>query len=275
MSMQTVVSDILWNLDIIGSISNHQTLLVDGDRLAFDTRYFQSIRRPFTGDSRTQILAAISKTFKVFEEVLHSYQCNSYISDNTTHIHQEQLEIADNILTNLNNLTSRQADVATGLSTLATFERYNDDSAFKIEMNRFSDHMKKLCRKCEILKDKMVQRMPATGSCCYKILPEHKGSNGLTRRYKNHHHPPRPSMMTPPPPPPPPPPMLSTTSPNASNSNAISSEAATPSPSVGSTRTDQNLTAFTMMQSRGIPLPFSHEKQEEENNEHEHEEDLE
>jgi len=168
MALQTVVADILWNLDIIGAVSNHQTLLVDGDKLAFDTRYLQWLRRPVTGDSRSQILAAVDKTFQLFEEVLHSYQCNSYISNTTTHVHQEQLEIADNILNNLQNLMSRKTHVNNGLSTLSTFERYNDDSGFKIEMNRFSERMQKLCRKCETLKQKMIQRMPQR-TCCYNI----------------------------------------------------------------------------------------------------------
>lgn len=53
--LSVIVSDMLLNLDILGSISNHQTLMVDGDRLRFDTRYAQWIRRSVTGDSRAQI----------------------------------------------------------------------------------------------------------------------------------------------------------------------------------------------------------------------------
>lgn len=172
MSLATVVSDILWNLDIISSIGSHQTLLVDGDKLGFDTRYMQWLRRPMTGDSREEILHAINKTFKLFEEVLHSYQCNSYINNAISHVHQEQLEIADNILTNLKNLMKRKDKVVQGLITLSTFERYNNDSGFKIEMKRFEERMMKLYQKSEQIEQKMLQKLPHH-SCCYTIpLPE-------------------------------------------------------------------------------------------------------
>lgn len=159
MALQSVVGDILWNLDVVGAIDNHQTLLVQGDRLAFDTRYFQFIRRPVSGNSRQQILTTLEKTFILFEEVIQSYQSNNYVNSSTP-LTSEQIEVADNIMCNLKNLIHRQALVIHGLTTLSTFERYNQDSSFKLEMNRFIERISKLCRKCETLVSKLQTRLP-------------------------------------------------------------------------------------------------------------------
>jgi hypothetical protein len=175
MALNTVVNDILWNLDTIGSINNHQTLLVTGDRLNFDTRYMQFIRRPFTGDSRDQILNTVEKTFKLFEEVLHSYQCNHYLNPQAKHIHQEQVEIADNIVNNIYALKERKDAVIQGLTTLSTFERYNDDSGFKIKMKGFMERIVKLYAKCESIQQRITSRLPnacgpnTQSSCCYQV----------------------------------------------------------------------------------------------------------
>jgi len=158
MSLSMVVSDILWNLDVLGAVTNHQTLLVSGDKLAFDNRYLQWVRRPISGDSRSHILSALEKTFGLFEEVLQSYQSNIYVNT-AGNLSHEQSEIADNILINLKNLVDRQECVNTGLNTLMTFERYNHDSAFKIEMNRFMERMDRLCKKCQNLTSR-IEKAP-------------------------------------------------------------------------------------------------------------------
>jgi len=177
MSLQCVTEDILWNLDILGSISNHQTLLVDGRKLDFDNRTLQWLRRPITGDSRDQILDAIKHTFVMFEEVLRSYQCNAYLHPDLKHIHQEQLEVVETIMTNLDSLVARQQNVKRGLSTLATFERYNTDSGFRIQLNQFTEKMDKLCEKCHHLKEKLSAKS-AKGhqSCCFRVDPVEKPS---------------------------------------------------------------------------------------------------
>jgi hypothetical protein len=156
MALSVVVGDVLWNFDIIASINIHQTLLVDGNRLNFDNRYFQFLRRPLTGDSRDLILQVIEKNFTVCEEILHSYQCNMYINEKDENkLHQEQKEIVGTIYDNLNHFIERKSKVINGLKILATFERYNDDPSFRIEMKRFVDRLEKLIKKCEALKLKM------------------------------------------------------------------------------------------------------------------------
>ena len=170
MALQTIVSDVLWNLDIIGSISNHQTLMVDGDRLRFDNRYLQWIRRSVSGDSREQILQAIRNTFSRCEEVVHSYQCNTYVITPNPSVLNEQLEIVSNILDTLQSFITRKSSVVSGLAILSTFERYDSDSAFRIEMSRFMERMQKLCRKCEQIKQTIIQHgipPPTSG-----VLPE-------------------------------------------------------------------------------------------------------
>ena len=165
MALKTVVIDIMWNLDIIGSLTNHQTLMVDGDRLQFDTRYVQWLRRTVTIDSRERILNAIRKTFDLCEEVVHSYQCNIYIKGiPEEHLcHHEQLEIISNILENLQSFINRKKMVVEGLNVLCTFERYSQDTAFRIEMGRFMDRMQKLCRRCEGLKQSIIsQKIPSS-----------------------------------------------------------------------------------------------------------------
>jgi hypothetical protein len=150
MAVPTIVSDILLNLDILGSITNHQTLLVEGDRLRFDLRYAQWVRRPLTGDGREQIKTVIEKTFSICEEILHSYQCNSYIT-NPDIVNHEQTMIVNNISDTLNNIVTRKTKVIQGLETLSTFERYTGDPAFKIQMSRFCERMSRICKWAETL----------------------------------------------------------------------------------------------------------------------------
>lgn len=151
MALQTVVADVLWNFDVISSVDSHQTLLLDGDRLQFDTRYAQWLRRPISGDSRKQILVVLERTFARCDEVLHSYQCNTYIGSATSGLLQEQRMIVTNISDTLHSILKRQEPVIKGLKTLGTFERYSVDSAFSIGVTRFVEHMQRICRWCETL----------------------------------------------------------------------------------------------------------------------------
>lgn len=147
MTLALVASDILFNLDILGSVSAHQTLMVEGDRLGFENRYAQWVRRPLSGDGRKQIKDAIEKTFAICEELLHSYQCNMYIGQET--LQHEQKMIVNNISNTLKSIISRKQRVLDGLETLSTFERYNQDPEFKIQMSRFSDRMLRICEWAE------------------------------------------------------------------------------------------------------------------------------
>lgn len=150
MALASVASDVLLNLDILGSITNHQTLMVEGDRLRFDNRYVQWVRRPLTGDSRDQIKCAIEKTLTIAEELLHSYQCNTYVvHPDLERMQHEQTMIVTTIFDTLTNVVARKAKVMAGLDILSTFERYTHDPEFKIQMSRFSDRMQRLCKWAE------------------------------------------------------------------------------------------------------------------------------
>jgi len=167
MALNTLVQDILWNFDILSRVSLHQTLLVVGDKLDFDQRYMQCARRTFSGDSREAILHAISKTFIHCEEILGSYQ---YVINNESlrilcekmdSIHDmiwlqnEHVETGNAIFENLQHFIDRKNGVIKGLNILSTFERYNSDTAFKIELQRFVEKIEKFIRKCENMKLKM------------------------------------------------------------------------------------------------------------------------
>lgn len=152
MALAVIVSDALLNLDILGSITINQTLMVDGDRLRFDTRYAQWFRRSVSGDSRQQIQNAIEKTFTIFEELLHSYQCNIHIiQPDTPNMKHEQAMIVTRIADTLKSICARKTKVIEGLDKLSTFERYSGDSEFKIQMTRFGDRMQNISKWAEKL----------------------------------------------------------------------------------------------------------------------------
>lgn len=165
MALSTLVSDLLLNWDILGSLTNHQTLMVEGDRLRIDTRYGQWLRRPLSGDGREPIKHAIDKTLLLCEELLHSYQCNMYvISPDTLCMQHEQKRIVSNIRDTLEHLLSRQARVLAGLQVLSTFERYAQDPEFKIQMARFQERVTRLCQWAETLRDLVDRRHASTAA---------------------------------------------------------------------------------------------------------------
>lgn len=150
MALANVASDILLNFDVIGNITTHQTLMVEGNRLGFEVRYAQFVRRHISGDGRKQIRDAIEKTFTICEELLHSYQCNTYVLNfSDSRLHQEQAMIVTNIRDTLKQIMERRTSVIEGLETLSTFERYNYDPEFKIQMERFKERMQKVCKWAE------------------------------------------------------------------------------------------------------------------------------
>ena len=155
MALNTLFHDISWNLDTIKSITNHQTLLVVGDKLNLDDRYIQSIRRSFTFDSRKQILQVIEKTLVSTRELLISYQHSTYLQQSSsTHVYQEQIDVAENIYANVQELLHKKDGVLQGLQILATFERYTKDTAFQIKIQNFSKHVQSLHQKCLQLKQR-------------------------------------------------------------------------------------------------------------------------
>jgi hypothetical protein len=163
MSLTTLFKDVAWNLDTVASIDNHQTLLVFGDRLDFDTRVLQSIRRALTDDGRDQILRVIDKSLTLAKEMLVSYQHSVYLQRPIqfhTLLHQEHLDIAETINNQVGELNDKKEKIIQGLTILSTFERYKQDSAFQIKIANFISVVERLCTKCVELqtKYKMLKR---------------------------------------------------------------------------------------------------------------------
>jgi hypothetical protein len=152
MALNTLFKDIIWNLDTICSIDNHQTLLVFGDKLNFDDRLFQSIRRAMTDDGRSQIVSAIDKTLTLTNELLTSYKHSNYIQPSIKYTYQEQMDIAENINNNVTEIENKKDNVVTGLQVLSTFERYTSDAAFQIKIKSFIQNINKIYEKCTNLR---------------------------------------------------------------------------------------------------------------------------
>jgi hypothetical protein len=150
MALTTVINDILWNLDTLAALGNHQTLMVMGDRLFVDQRYFQCLQRHFTGDSRQQILKATEKTLKMLDEVLKSYAL--FLEQPA---HNPRDDTWENMLHNLQALRLRKDKVLQGMTVLRTFERYESDPAFTIELSRFMACLQKSHKKCEELEQRL------------------------------------------------------------------------------------------------------------------------
>ena len=148
MALQTVAHHILFNLDILGELQNHQTLLVDGERLRIDDRYLQCVRRAISGDSRLQTLGIIAKTLGLYGELLQAYQLALR--------GQPDEEVLESMQANLARLSGREARVVTGLDKLLTYERYSQDSAFRIEVQQFMAELQKLNRKAKTLQAEMA-----------------------------------------------------------------------------------------------------------------------
>ena len=151
MALNTLFSDIIWNLDTISFIENHQTLLVNGDKLCFDDRFLQSLMRIVTDDGRQQILAAIEKTYLMTHELLNSYQHSTYLQPYQGTLYQEKVDIADNINHHLSEIESKRDQVIKGLQILSTFERYTMDSSFQIKIKKFISQTINISRKCVTL----------------------------------------------------------------------------------------------------------------------------
>ncbi len=165
MALQTVVNGVLWNLDVLSNITSHQTLLVQGDKLDFDNRYLQIIRRPLTQDSRSSILQAIQRTFQICEEVTQSYvyvlnsdsnrlrneKTEAFTSSEAQSIwlQNQEFDTAISIFDNLKKIIERETNVVSGLQALSNFERYAEDKAFKIEMKSFIEKMRRIARRCQ------------------------------------------------------------------------------------------------------------------------------
>jgi len=174
MSLKLHVEDVLWNFDTIGGVDNHQTLTVSGDKLGFDDRYLQSVRRTFTGDSRESVMETIKTTFDRADEILKAYQCNYYIQPNTPHIHQEQIEIVKEMQNHVKEIHDRCDPLSNGLDRLSTFERYINDSSIQTKISRLKKRVQQLRSKCQHLSEKILARLRLITSnhdtCCYQMV---------------------------------------------------------------------------------------------------------
>ncbi len=162
MALSNIVNNIFASLDILVALDSHQTLLVNGDRLAVDSRYFQSFCRAWTRDSRDSILHSINRTLLHWDEVLQAYA-------NTIRLHTNQKtpELSDmlmDVYDYLVRMQSRRDKVIQGLTRLTTFQRYAHDTAFKIDVQCFIDKIQKLVRKCDFLIAEMVKFFPDIGA---------------------------------------------------------------------------------------------------------------
>lgn len=157
MALNTIVADVLHNLDILAEITNHQTLLVNGDRLDYDQRYFQSLRRSLSGDSRHNVLKVIHRTFDKFQEIIESYQSQTYSSSYHIRSRREEKDLMDNIVDNIQSLIQREQKVIQGLQILSTFSRYDKDPSFRIKIDRLKKKIHNLCKKGQSLIKKDTQ----------------------------------------------------------------------------------------------------------------------
>jgi hypothetical protein len=160
MALNTLCADILWNLEILRSLEPNNTLLAVGDRLSFDHHRFQSIRRTWGGNSRSQIVSAINKTITFLDELLVSYQYCVYLQAQSpfqTKCSQEQVDITEKMYENLKAIHDKQESVNQGLETLKKFERYTNDIAFVIDIDNVKTTLQKLMVKCQALITRIKQ----------------------------------------------------------------------------------------------------------------------
>ena len=150
MALSTVFSDVEWNMTTIGTIKTHTTLMVVGDRLLIDNRYLQSIFRMHSDDSRAHIVRVITKTFRICTELLNSYNHSQYLQSNRG-LSEDQLEVAEEMVNQVQSVRKMEKSVIEGLQTLSTFKRYTLDSSFRIEMDKLVKKMQKICVKCTAL----------------------------------------------------------------------------------------------------------------------------
>lgn len=159
MALSCIVSDIFANLDILIAIEPHQTLLVNGDKLGVDGRYFQSLCRAWTRDSRDSILHAIQKTLLHWEEVLCAYH-NCIRLEQSKSGTGEQSDTLQEVYDYLIQMQNRRELVVRGLNRLTTFQRYAHDTTFKIDIQRFIVRIQKLTRKCTKLANDIAATFP-------------------------------------------------------------------------------------------------------------------
>jgi hypothetical protein len=80
----------------------------------------------------------------------------------------EQVNIAEKIYQNIHDIFAKKSSVVSGLQVLGTFERYQKDTAFQIQINNFVARTHKLCNKCNAL---LKERQDGTELKVTQLLP--------------------------------------------------------------------------------------------------------
>lgn len=166
MALTLVVKDVLANFAVISNVDHHQTLIVQGDRLAFENRPCQWIWRWVTGDSRHQVIATIHKTMEVAEQLIQNYKSSMFMWPDQ-HCHADQL---NPMLDNLKDLRDCHEPVIRGLDLLASYERYKRDSCFQMEVQQFKKQIGRIHKRSHLLLQQVrTQLKPGAAglqACC-------------------------------------------------------------------------------------------------------------
>lgn len=146
MALTLAFDIVLCNLDTISGVSVHQTFKVTGHKLQFDESYIPSVSRTFMGDSREKVSEAIGNTMSMLQELIQSYQLNTYVTVNQA-LSSEQWDIVRTIKIQVKQIIEREAKVLEGLDRLSDFKRYMDDKEFKLKINRFKTRFENIVEK--------------------------------------------------------------------------------------------------------------------------------
>jgi len=146
MALTLAFDIVLCNLDTISGVSVHQTFKVTGHKLQFDESYIPSVSRTFMGDSREKVSEAIGNTMSMLQELIQSYQLNTYVTGNQA-LSSEQWDIVRTIKIQVKQIIERESKVLEGLDRLSDFKRYMDDKEFKLKINRFKTRFENIVEK--------------------------------------------------------------------------------------------------------------------------------
>lgn len=180
MALSIIMRDVLTNLDVVAHIDHHQTLAVAGDKLYFENRSFPFLWRTVTGDGRHYILTAITKCFDLADAIVANYSTHMYLNP-SEHVHGDQVDI---MMQHLADLRERKENLLTGLSNLATFERYKNDSLFQLEMENFKKRTRALTQRCNQVLTDVQTRIRKVEShqqfpCCQHVCLDAETENAM------------------------------------------------------------------------------------------------
>ena len=125
MKEHIVQSNILTNLQVIGSLNKYEKLIFKNTwELDVDKRYLQSVRRYFSGDSREAVLNFLSKLFISIDREV-DFLLNTYKLSQSESLHDYVTNTLHDIY--INTINSKK-----GVTNL--IETYSDDVAVKSKL---------------------------------------------------------------------------------------------------------------------------------------------